>query len=312
MSKDKPRLGKGLSSLLPEMMDLAVKESVGQQHTAEQLTPAGHPAPGPLAKPIALDLIDENPYQPRSRFDQQSLEQLADSIKSHGLVQPVLLRPHGQRYQLVAGQRRCHAAKLAGLTAVPAIVRDLSDQQSLEFALVENIQREDLNCIDRAAAYRQYQEQFGLSPEQIASRLSQDRTTVVNYLRLLGLPDEVKDLLRADKISMGHARALLGLPDRQQQIDLANKVAQLDLSVRQVEALVARLKANQQPLKVPEPSKDPNLADLEAQMTRALSTKVHIKPAKRKGSGRIVIEFYNLDDFDRILERICGPDRETL
>lgn len=314
MGKDKPRLGRGLASLLPEMMDLKSSEpAAGNQApaaTATEIQP-GQPT-GQLARPIALGLIEPNPFQPRSQFEQAGLEQLADSIKSHGLIQPVLLRPDGQRYQLVAGQRRYEAAKLAGMQAIPAIVRELSDQQTLEIALVENIHREDLNCIDRATAYKQYQEKFSLATEQIASRLGQDRTTVINYLRLLALPEQVKQLLTAGRLNMGHARAILGLGDSQGQIRLAFKAAQLDLSVRQVEAMVARAKGLKPTKQDGRAAKDPNIVDLEQQMTRALSTKVHIHPSRRKGSGKIVIEFYSLDDFDRILECVCGPDRQQL
>jgi len=313
MGKQKPRLGRGLASLLPEISEFTttVADPEGQAQGIDDHTATG--LPRQLAQPIALDVIDPNPQQPRTQYNSEALQQLAESIKAHGIVQPILVRPFNERFQLVAGQRRYEAAKIAEMHEIPAIVRDLSDQQTLEIALVENIHREDLNCIDRAMAYQQYQERFQLSAEQIASGLGQDRTTVVNYLRLLSLTDEVKHLLVDGRINMGHARAILGLPDPQEQTRLAFKAAQLDLSVRQIEAMVGRLKSGAKSRKQDDQSgKNPNIMDLEQQMTRSLSTKVRITPGRRKGTGKITIEFYSLDDFDRILDQICGPDREPL
>lgn len=316
--KPKPRLGRGLASLLSGVTEAAaaeVSEPVMSKETvdlsAHSQAAASEGQSQGLTRMIPVDRIGPNPYQPRLTIDPQTLGELIESIRQHGIVQPVIVRPHGMNFELVAGQRRLEAARQLGLSEVPAIVREATDQQVLEISLIENIQREDLNCVDRATAYKTYQETFVISSEEIAERLGQDRTTVTNYLRLLTLPDEVLKFLRADELTMGHARAIAGLSNPQQQIALAKKVVEAGLSVRQIEALVSRLKASPSGTsKVV--AKSPNIVDLEQQMTRSISTKVQILPSRKKGSGKVVIEYYSLDDFDRILDRICGMDRENL
>lgn len=316
MGKDKPRLGRGLASLLGGVGEpVSLSDPVAPATVTDPPVPApatdlpsSHPAaPANMARLIPVNRITPNPFQPRLQMDPQTLEELIHSIQQHGVVQPIVVRPRGEQYELVAGQRRLEAVRKLGLPAIPALIRDADDQQVLEIALIENIHREDLNCVDRAAAYRNYQESFSLSADQIAARLGQDRTTVVNYLRLLTLQEPVLDLLRTGRLSMGHARAIAGLEDPDAQTKLAFKVAQMSLSVRQTEGLVARAKSGK-PTKTIE--KNPNVLDLEQQMTRALSTKVQIVPSRKKGSGKVIIEFYSLDDFDRILERVCGQERE--
>jgi ParB family transcriptional regulator, chromosome partitioning protein len=318
MSKEKPekpRLGRGLSSLLG-----AVAESVGPA-VSEATPPVPEPLPEPveishphgttLTRLIPINRIDPNPYQPRVQLDPQALSELVESIRQQGIVQPIVVRPKGDRYELVVGQRRLAAAGKLDMQAIPAVIRQASDQQVLEIALVENIQREDLNCVDRAQAYKNYQDTFHFSPDQIAERLGQDRTTVTNYLRLLILSGQVLDLLRTGRLSMGHARAIVGLDNPEEQTKMAIKTAQMGLSVRQTEGMVARLKSGK-PSSVKTLQKSPNILDLEQQMTRSLSTKIQIIPARKKGSGKVVIDYYSLDDFDRILERICGTEREDL
>jgi ParB family transcriptional regulator, chromosome partitioning protein len=318
MSKDKPRLGRGLASLLG-----AVAEPIGVQDPVNKISltdplvtsvpsPAGHlPTTPTLTRLIPLTRIDGNPFQPRLQTDPQALSELIESIRQHGIVQPIVVRPRGEHYELVAGQRRLEAARQLEFAAIPAVVREATDQQMLEIALIENIHREDLNCVDRASAYKNYQETFSLSSEQIAVRLGQDRTTVTNYLRLLALSPGVLDLLRTDRLSMGHARALAGLDDPEEQTKLAFKIAQFGLSVRQAESLVAKMKSGKTSA-AKALQKNPNILDLEQQMSRSLSTKVQVVPARKKGTGKVVIEFFSLDDFDRILERICGSEREEL
>jgi ParB family chromosome partitioning protein len=242
--------------------------------------------------------------------DPESLKELTDSIRQHGIVQPIVVRTKGEDYELVAGQRRLEAVRQLKLSTIPAIIRDATDQQMLEIALIENIHREDLNCVDRAQAYKNFQDTFSLSAEDVAERLGQDRTTVTNYLRLLALPDQVIDLLRSDRLTMGHARAIAGLEKPDEQVKLSFKTVQLELSVRQVETLVSKIKTLGHSAKAHE--KSPNVLDLEQQMTRALGTKVQIVTGRKKGSGKIVVEFYSLDDFDRILDRVCGEMREEL
>ncbi len=264
-----------------------------------------------LTRLIPVNRIDPNPFQPRLQVDPQALAELVESIRQHGVVQPIVVRPRGERYDLVAGQRRLEAVRRLEMAAIPAIVREATDQQMLEVALIENIQREDLNCVDRAAAYRNFQKTFTLTAEQIAERLGQDRTTVTNYLRLLSLPERVLELLKSDSLTMGHARALVAMENPEEQTKLALKIVQLGMSVRQTEAMVARIKSGHVEGKTPQP-KNPNIADLEQQMMRSLSTKVHVIPSRKKGTGKVVIEFHSLDDFDRILDRICGSDRDDL
>lgn len=320
--KPKPRLGRGLASLLG-----AVTETPAQAETPEPAMPtetvevAAHPpqgivpesqgTSGTLTRMIPVEHIRPNPYQPRLKVDPEALAELIESIRHHGIVQPIVVRPHGLEFELVAGQRRLEAARQLELSVVPAIIRQASDQQVLEIALIENIHREDLNCVDRAIAYKNYQDTFNISSEEIAERLGQDRTTVTNYLRLLTLPDEILELMRADQLSMGHARAIAGLNYPQEQIKLAEKVVRAGWSVRQTEAVVTRLKGDLS-AKPKAMAKGPNILDLEQQMTRSISTKVQILPSRKKGSGKVVIEYYSLDDFDRILDRMCGSQRESL
>jgi ParB family chromosome partitioning protein len=321
MSKEqpKPRLGRGLASLLGAVAetggvrDLSISpaETVSGSVSPEVSSSRDSGVREEPARSVAVHRVEPNPYQPRLQIDPQALAEMVESIRRHGIVQPIVVRPKGENFELVVGQRRLEAARQLELLEVPAIIRDATDQQVLEIALVENIHREDLNSVDRALAYRNYQDSFSLSAEAIAERLGQDRTTVTNYLRLLTLPAPVLDLLRGNQLSMGHARAIAGLENAEDQTKLAGKVAQLGLSVRQTEAMVARLKAGTPaPSKSNDAPKTPNVLDLEQQMMRSLSTKVQIKPSRKKGSGKVVIEYYSLDDFDRILDRVCGAERE--
>jgi len=323
MGKDKPRLGRGLASLLGavtepvpvEVPESAVKPSsvTTEPHSISASTPAStHSAcGGTLTRLVPVNRIDPNPYQPRLQTDPQTLAELVESVRRHGVIQPIVVRPRGEHYELVAGQRRLEAARKLEMVAIPAIVRELTDQEVIETALIENIQREDLNCVDRALAYKNFQDVFSLTSEQIAERLGQDRTTVTNYLRLLALPEAVLEMLKEGRLSMGHARALAALENPIEQAKLALRIVQLGLSVRQVEQMVARIKSGAKPA-VKDPPKNPNILDLEQQMTRSLSAKVQIVPSRKKGTGKVVIQYYTLDDFDRILDRICGADRDAL
>jgi ParB family chromosome partitioning protein len=335
MGKEKPRLGRGLSSLMGSYTEpaVAMPVAVGSsaiapntpitaavQPTSDVVAAAATESPAALTidsetvvgRYIPLDRIDGNPYQPRSQADEQALFELMMSVREHGVIQPIVVRPLNDRYQLIAGHRRLEACRRCELPTIPAIFRQASERDMLEVALIENIHREDLNCVDRANAYRRYQDVFGLSAEDIAERLGEDRTTVVNYLRLLSLPDEVLQLLSADRLTMGHARALAGLDNPSTQIKLAVQIVQQGLSVRQAETAVAQIKNPPAAKAAADKDKPANIVDLEQQMTRALSTRVAIQSGRKKGSGKITIEFYNLDDFDRIMDTICGPDRSRL
>jgi ParB family chromosome partitioning protein len=319
MSKDKPRLGRGLASLVGGLSETGLGEIQSHSDTQPNVPSPGSSESqhtsrvviGPQTHQLALDVILPNPYQPRTEIDLQALDELAGSIREHGIVQPIVVRVHDGGYQLIAGHRRVEAAKRSGLSEIPAIVRQATDQEMLEIALIENIQREDLNCVDRAWAYKHYQEAFGLGSEQLAERLGQDRTTVVNYLRLLSLPDEVLQLLRPNRLTMGHARALAGLDNPSLQIKLAVQIVQQGLSVRQAEALAARSKEGH-PAQAKIVQKSPNILDLEQQMTRSLSTRVQIKAGRKKDTGKVIIEYYSLDDFERIMDHVCGQEREEL
>jgi ParB family chromosome partitioning protein len=261
--------------------------------------------------PVTLptDQLLPNPFQPRSAIQSENVITLAESIKRSGILQPIAVRPFGELYQIIAGERRWHAARSIGLAEVPVLVRDSTDEEMLELALIENIEREDLNAIDRALAYREFCTQFGLKPDQVASRLGEDRTTVVNYLRLLDLSKPIQDLVETGRLSMGHARCLLGITDEPRRLKMAESAVENELSVRALEEVVRREKtrsetseATTQDAKVP--SRAAHLDNLEERFERALGTKVTIREGKRKATGRIIIQYYSLDDFDRVAERL--------
>lgn len=253
---------------------------------------------------ITIGEIAANPYQPRSVWDEQQLKDLSESIKANGIIQPIVVRKQGGKYEIVAGERRFRAAGMAGLTKIPAMVRQASDEQMLELALVENIHRADLNPIERAKAYRRYIETFELTQTDAAQRLGEDRSVVANHIRLLDLPVEIWDMLAGGALSMGHARAILGLPTDDLRRKLANRAMAGRLSVREVEKMVRRQVAGGGELVKKEIVKPPHIADLEEKMRSQLGTKVDIMAKKGGQRGKIVIEFYSLDEFDSITERL--------
>jgi ParB family transcriptional regulator, chromosome partitioning protein len=336
--KRSPRLGRGLSSLMSspvqvqppaeEVIDRGV-EPQNPDAAGGQTTPGdpGETARGPSANTAALarqppavadgqlgltyvpvERLKPNRHQPRQRFDDSGLKGLADSIKAEGVMQPIVVRPTGagrEGYEIVAGERRWRAAQLAGLTKIPAIVRDLSDRQLAEWALIENLQREDLNPIERAEAFSKLIEQFGLSHEEAGLRVGMDRSSISNHLRLLGLIEPVKQLIRENLLSMGQARALAGLSDVGQQKMLAERAVREGMSVREVESAVRRLtQGDSQTSRVSRRSNSPYLADLEKQIAEQLGTKVHIRAGRKKGAGTMSIEFYSLDQFDALVGRL--------
>jgi ParB family chromosome partitioning protein len=258
-----------------------------------------------LVQKLAIDLIEPNPYQPRRVFGQEAIEELAQSIRVDGLIQPIVVRRNGPRFSLVVGERRWRAARLAGLDHIPAIVQDIPQDRVLEVTLVENIQREDLNPIEIALALNRMIQELGLSHETLASRTGKNRTTVTNLLRLLRLPKDIQELVAEKRLSMGHARAILGLEDAQQQRAVAEKTAAQGLSVRQVERLVRKMLRPADPeLKDPI---DPNVAAAVEEMERALGTKVRLVP-QGESKGQLEIEYYSAEDLDRIYEVIVGRD----
>lgn len=253
---------------------------------------------------IAIDLIDPSPLQPRGVFDEAKLDELAQSITANGVVQPLLLRPKQDRFELIAGERRWRAAQRAGLTRVPAIVRHVSDDKVLELALIENIQREDLNPIEEARAYKKLIETIGLTQESVAERVGRDRSYVTNFLRLLRLPDDLQELIQNGRLSTGHGRTLLGLADVAAQRRLAGKIIERDLSVRATEQAVRQLtepksgrSARQAKTSA---SVDPNVRAAETRLRRHFGTQVRIVQAAGSVAGTIELEYYNQADLDRI------------
>jgi ParB family chromosome partitioning protein len=252
---------------------------------------------------IPVEEIALGRLQPRRSIDETRLKELAASIAAHGVLSPIILRREGGRLEVVAGERRLRAARMAGLTAVPAVVRELSGSQALELALVENLQREDLNPIEQAEAYFRLQEEFGLTQEEVARRVGRDRSSVANALRLLKLPKPVRADVVSGALSEGHARALLGLERGADQVRAREQTIRLGLSVRGTEALVRRMKRPAK-LKRRVPPAQPAVRAAEEALRQALATKVRIT---RKGvGGMIELEFYSMEDLDRIYERICG------
>jgi ParB family chromosome partitioning protein len=290
MAEKRPALGRGLSALIPP--------APPPRPSAAVAAPASTTPTRPTE--IDIDLLTPNPRQPRMSIDEHTLEELAQSIRSNGVIQPILVRPSGNRYEIVAGERRWRAAQRAGLLKVPVTIRDIDDANLLQVALIENIQREDLNPIEEAQAYRRLADELKLSQEAIASSVGKDRATVANYVRLLRLPVEVRNDLASNALSMGHARALLGLTDEAAQRTLAREVVSRQLSVRETEALVRRevTPAPEPPPKVV----DPNTRAAEEQLKLALGTRTRIV---RKGrGGRIEIDFTSEDELHRLFERL--------
>jgi ParB family chromosome partitioning protein len=264
---------------------------------------------------VPVDQIDPNPFQPRGQFDPSELAALADSLRQHGMLQPVLVRPVGDRYQLIAGERRLRASIEAQLHEIPARVMDLDDQRVCELAMVENLQREDLNAIEKALAFRRYLDSYGGTQEELAGRLGLDRSTVSNLLRLLDLPPEVQEAVRQKKISPGHARALLGLDDPAQRLDACSRIISDNLSVRQTEALVstgeptpARPRIRRDP---PDPNtsagstRAPHILEVEEHLRHRFGTNVLIR-VRSRDRGQIVIDFNSQDEFERVSNLIRG------
>jgi ParB family chromosome partitioning protein len=307
------RLGRGLSSLIgSSTLSAAVAAPHEEAPVVESAPVAGviDPASPAGQKEIPIGSISPNPYQPRREFPAGELAELAASIAQDGVLQPLLVMPAAnpaaaQPYVLVAGERRLRAAKLAGLTAVPCVVREATDRQLIEWSLIENIQRSDLNAVERAQAYRNYMDRFALTQAEVAERTGEARATVANYLRILELCDDVQKALLAGELTFGHTRALAGLAGQEQvQRNLAHRIVEQGLSVRQAEGLVAIAQRPAEAGSGATPrashSKPPYVTDLEARLTQAVGTRVTIAPGRAKNTGRIVVEYYSLDDFDRI------------
>jgi len=259
---------------------------------------------------VDIDLIEPNSFQPRTNFNEERLEELAQSIRSNGIIQPLLVRRiENEKYQVVAGERRWRAAQRAGLQKVPCVVREIPEDKMLELALIENIQRQELNAIEEAHAYKRLIESLGLTQEMVAQRVGRDRTFITNYLRLLRLPEDIQQLVEAEKLSMGHARALLGVDDPGIQRKLAKSVIDKGLSVRQTERTIKKIiEGTEQSASISTYIKeDANLKSAEDKLRRKLSSKVHIVTQKT-GGGKIEIEFYDENDLNRLYEIIMGKE----
>lgn len=310
--REKPRhLGRGLQSLISPITSVVTEA----EHALSGTPLASKYPPDKELKDslheISIDSISPNPYQARTVWNEQELAELTESIRANGIIQPIIVRPAGTGYQLIAGERRFRAAKLASLTTIPALIRQASDEQLHEWALVENIHRVDLNPIERAKAYRDYVNTFSLTQAEAAERLGEGRSVVANYLRLLDLPQEIKQMLAESSLSMGHARAILALPTDELRRKLANRAMAGRLSVREVERLVRKYLAGTGQVKTKLRSKPPHIIDIENKMASQLGTKVSIETRKNGQRGRVIIEFYSLDEFDGIMDRIgvaCGEE----
>ena len=260
---------------------------------------------------IETDLIRPSNHQPRTSFDEAKLQELAQSIRASGIIQPLLVRQRGGLFELVAGERRWRAAQLAGLTRVPAIIRDIPDENLLELELIENIQRQELNAIEEANAYKRLIESLGLTQEEVAQRVGRDRTFITNYLRILKLPNEIQTLLEQEKLTFGHARALLGVSDPQLQRRLAQRIYKNNWSVRETESRIRSLAPRPQSVAaVTQPRhEDPNVRAAEVKLRRRLGTQVRIVSAKAGTAGRIEIEFYSAEDLDRIYDLLIPSEQ---
>ncbi|UNC93724.1 ParB/RepB/Spo0J family partition protein [Candidatus Contubernalis alkaliaceticus] len=284
----KKGLGKGLSALIPDENENEAQE----------------------AHKILLKLISTNPYQPRKTFNKESMEELVKSIEEHGVIQPILVRKSGKNYELVAGERRFRAAQQAGLKQIPAVVLDLEDDEMLEYAIIENLQREDLNPLEEAEAYKQLMDEFSFTQEKLAKRIGKSRPVIANTLRLLSLEPEVKQYLREGSLSAGHARALASIEEKKIQRKAAGRILQEKMTVRETEKFISDINKNpeeigaekEEGIKKKQIAVDPQIIDIEERLCRQLGTRVKIKDKKQK--GRIEIEYYSHEELERILERL--------
>lgn len=277
----KKALGKGLGVFLPDDYGILKDERYAE---------------------VEIEAIVANPLQPRLKFDSTSIEELAQSIKETGILQPILVVPEDDRYRIIVGERRWRAAQKAGLKKIPVLIRSIPRARQLEVSLIENIHREDLNPLEIAFVFRKMMEELGYTHEDIAERVGKDRTSVTNYLRLLSLPKSIQDYLAESKISMGHARALVSLENAELQAEVAQQIVQKDLTVREVERLISRLK--KAPAKERKESFDPNLKAVQEELIRLLGSKVAISGSQKRGT--IKIFYFSLDDLNRIYEKIKG------
>lgn len=310
MAKSTRRLGRGLDSLVST---LRMRSSRDPDDASEgikdgQIDIEGSSPASAKTIDVPVHNIRPNAFQPRGSITEENLDTLVQSIRKNGVLQPILVRRLEDGYEIIAGERRWRASKLADTVTIPAIVKDADDEQMLELALIENIQREDLNPMERALAYHRFSTQFGLSAEEVGRRTGEDRTTVTNYLRLLDLSAPLQELVASGRLSMGHARCLLGVRSDARRMELATAAAYSELSVRALEKMVRHERQRDEGSATDPPQevrvRSAHLQDLERRFEEAMRTKVTIHEGKRKGTGRVVIEYQSLDDFDRIADRL--------
>lgn len=300
MSTKKNALGRGLSALL-DNSSVQSNEDLNRQQDNDNLG-SGKMMLGTVAT-ISLSQIEANPFQPRTEFDEAALKELAESIRTQGIIQPITVRKMGaDRYQIISGERRFKASKLAGLESVPAYIRVANDQGMLEMALVENIQRENLNALEIAISYQRLQEECNLTQEQLSDRVGKERSTVTNYLRLLKLPPQIQFAIRDGRLTMGHARAILGVDDVGLQLKLFNDILTNDLSVRKAEDLVRQAAPKKQTKSNDRKTAlEIEIRNIEERLSRRYETKVEIKH-KENGSGQMVVSYFSNDDLNRLIE----------
>jgi ParB family chromosome partitioning protein len=292
--QNKDALGKGIRSLL-QSIDTDLKNTAGQlkPQVVEQATSMLR---------IALENIETNPKQPRRDFDEQALQELAQSIKLHDIIQPITVsKLHGNKFRLISGERRMRAAKLAGLKDVPAYIRQANDQELLELALLENLQREDLNAMEIALSYKRMMEELDHTQEQVAERMGKDRSTVTNYIRLLKLPPDIQVAVRSGEISMGHARALINVDTIDKQLYIFDEIKTNDLSVRQTENLVRNLYKEKEGKKTTAPNLPDSYKKVQDKLASHFSTRVKLKHSKN-GSGQIMFDYYSLEELNKLLD----------
>jgi len=282
----------------------AKRQALGRGLDALFATSGERPARSDAVMQVPIERIIPNPHQPRSSFDQDKLEELAESIRTHGLIQPLVVTETVEGFVLIAGERRWRASRLAGLEQVPVIVKESTPQDMLELALIENIQRADLNPMEEAHAYRQLMDEFGLTQEEVAERVGKARSTVANLVRLLTLPDSIQIAVNDGRLSGAHARALLPLPTAEMQVGAMNQVVKLGLSVRQTETLVTNLMAESRPEPRPRKQLPPELIEIQDRFESALGTRVNIEKGEK--GGRVIIHFYSDEDLDALFDSIVG------
>jgi ParB family chromosome partitioning protein len=302
----KPHLGRGLEALLGPITKNTVEKPSFAADFPEDVRL------GLSKNEIDINSIVPNPFQPRTVWNEEQLAELTASVRENGIIQPIIVRKSEKGFEIIAGERRYRAARAAGLLTVPAFVRQATDDEMLELALVENIHRSDLNPIERAKAYQNFVNTFNLSQTDAAKRLGEDRTVVSNYMRLLDLPSDIKQMLSEGQLSMGHARAILALPTDELRRKLANRALAGRLSVREVERLVRKFLDEKTEEPVIKKEKKAHIVDLEKQLQSLLGTKVSIQANKRGQRGRIIIDYYSLDEFERLTESMGLRNHEAL